>query len=287
MNEPTASFLDPVLAAAGARRIDDKTPVASMPPGYTLASLRAYGQPEQEAGTVAVHSLGSLVEYLDRHAINGSAVFAAGREVRLISAVIDWHGVPSTANDRRPGWARHKAEYKLEFTPEWLAWTGISGRAIAQQAFAEFVEENLPDIVEPDAATVLEVVRNLSGNRKVKFGSSRNLANGDVALQWIEETDAGAGPNQETKVPSELKLRLPVFRGAEKCTTYEVKAFLRYRIKDGTLSFELKLHRPERALDGAFEDVVAELMSAIEARALPNLPVYRAAVAKSPAEVLA
>lgn len=276
-----ASFLDPVLAAAGARRIDN-APVASVPPGYTLASLRAYKQPEEPAGTVAVHCLKSLVNYIDQHATDASAVFAAGRETRLITAVMDWHGVQEYA----PGWARHRAEYKLEFTPEWLAWNGISGRSIAQQAFAEFIEENLPDIMEPDAATVLEVVRNLSGNRKVKFGSSRNLANGDVALQWIEETEAGTGPNQETKVPSELKLRLPVFRGAEEETTYEVKAFLRYRIKDGALSFEVKLHRPERALDGAFDEVVASL-GLMLAQDEIKVPLFRGAVTKWPAEVLA
>lgn len=279
----TPSFLDPILAVAGARQLGD-LPVAAVPAGYELKSLRGYGDPEASAGVVAVHSLSSLVEYLARFEDGRAAVFA-DRVGRVIVGVIDWHA--EGADDAAPAWARHRAIYSLEHTPEWLAWNGISGRAIAQQAFAEFIEENLPDIIEPDAATVLEVVRNLSGNRKVKFGSSRNLANGDVALQWIEETDAGAGPNQETKVPSELKLRLPVYRGAERATTYEVKAFLRYRIKDGALTFEVKLHRPEKAVDGAFDEVAAELMTSLHARDLNQLAVFRGAVTKWPADVLA
>lgn len=283
MNQTSPSFLDPVLACAGARRLQ-QSPVASVPPGYSLTSLRQYDPPEAAAGTVAVHSLGSLADYLKRHATAASAVFA-GRESRTIHGVIDWHH-PDGEMDA-PGWARHRVDYRLEFTPEWTAWAGIAGKPTGQQAFAEFIEENLPDIVSPDAATVLEVVRNLSGNRKVKFGSQRNLANGDVALQWIEETDAGTGPNQETKVPSELLLKLPVYRGAERATTYEVKAFLRYRVKDGVLTFEVKPHRPERALDGAFEDVVAALASELASRELKDLPLYLGTVAKWPAEVLA
>ena len=73
-------------------------------------------------------------------------------------------------------------------------------------------------------------------------------------------------------------LRLPVYRGAEKATTFELKAFLRYRINDGKLSFELKLHRPEVAVDLAFDELVAGFRSALEA----DVPVYLGSVTAKP-----
>lgn len=284
MNSPEPSFLDPILAAAGARKIEG-APVASVPPGYKLESLRKYDDPQAATGTVAVHSLNSLAEYLKKHSDAASAIFA-GREDRIVFGVVDWHDKDPVAGEI-PGWARHRVDYKLRFTPEWEAWTGISGRAIQQAAFAEFIEENLPDIIAPDSATVLEVVSKLTGTRKIEFGSARNLGNGDVAIMWQETTDAGSGVNQETKVPSELTLRLPVFVGAEKATTFDVKAFLRYRIKDGSLTFEVKLHRPEKAIDAAFDEVVSELRSALATAEVTDVPLYLGTVTKWPSEILA
>jgi uncharacterized protein YfdQ (DUF2303 family) len=281
MND-VSSFLDPVLAQAGVRELAE-APAASVPPGYKIESLSRFHPATDAAGHLGLLTLACMVAYVKAQGAGPASAIFADREGKNIVAVIDWH---AEAESKVPGWGRHRANYKLELTPEWQAWNGISGRPQPQAVFAEFVEENLPDIVEPDAATVLEVARNLSGNRKVKFGSARNLSNGDVALQWIEETEAGAGPNQETKVPSELKLKLPVFRGAERATTFEVKAFLRYRIKDGALSFEVKLHRPEKAIDLAFDEVVAALRSELSTAEVSDVPVYLGAVAKWPAEIL-
>jgi uncharacterized protein YfdQ (DUF2303 family) len=280
----TDSGLMAALHALRAFKLDG-VPVAAVPPDFKLESLRKFYEfPADDAGTVGVHTLSSLADYVSHHASANSAIFAS-RDCALVCGVIDWHtagGPPS----ERAGWARHRVEYKLEHTPEWKAWTGINGKAMSQDAFAEFLEENLPDIIEPAGASVLETASTLSGKRNVQFLSSRNLGNGDVGLMWKEETDAGGGVNGDTKVPAELKLKLPVYRGAEKATTFDVKAFLRYRIREGKLTFEVKLWRPEKAIELAFDEVAAALASELNAREL-QVPVYLGAVRQWPADILA
>jgi uncharacterized protein YfdQ (DUF2303 family) len=280
----TDSGLMAALHALRAFKLDG-VPVAAVPPDFKLESLRKYEIPEEAAGTVAVHTLSSLADYLKLHAIDGSSVFAS-RDCALVCGVIDWHRPEESTLGSNPGWARHRVEYKLEHTPEWKAWTGINGKAMSQDAFAEFLEENLPDIIEPAGASVLETASTLSGKRNVQFLSSRNLGNGDVGLMWKEETDAGGGVNGDTKVPAELLLKLPVYRGAEKATTFDVKAFLRYRIREGKLTFEVKLWRPEKAIELAFDEVAAALASELNAREL-QVPVYLGAVRQWPADILA
>jgi uncharacterized protein YfdQ (DUF2303 family) len=280
----TDSGLLAALHALRAFKLDG-VPVAAVPPDFKLESLRKFYEfPADDAGTVAVHSLSSLADYLKRHATGASAVFAS-RDCALICGVIDWHAVDGAPSER-PGWARHRVEYKLEHTPEWKAWNGINGKAMSQDAFAEFLEENLPDVLEPDGASLLETASNLSGKKNTQFLSSRNLGNGDVGLVWKEETEAGGGVNGDAKVPGELLLKLPVFRGAEKATTFDVKAFLRYRIREGKLTFEVKLHRPEKAVDLAFDEVAHALRSELAARELVT-PLYLAAVRQWPADILA
>lgn len=278
-NDITDSGLLAALHALRAFKLDG-VPVAAVPPDFKLESLRKFGDPETEAGIVTVHTLSSLAEYLNNHGSTGSAVFAS-RDGALVCGVIDWH---DPENEVR-AWARHRVQYKLEHTPEWKAWTGINGKPMSQDAFAEFVEENLPDIIEPDGASVLETVSTLQGKRGVQFLSSRNLGNGDVGIMWKEETEAGGGVNGDAKVPAELVLKLPVYRGAEQATTYQVKAFLRYRIREGKLTFEVKLHRPEKAVDSAFDDVAAALASELKTRDL-SPPVYLGGVTSWPADIL-
>ncbi len=45
----------------------------------------------------------------------------------------------------------------MRHSPEWDTWQSKDGEKCNQMDFAEFVEDNAPDIVNPDAATILEV----------------------------------------------------------------------------------------------------------------------------------
>lgn len=275
MNPPLDSAL---LDALRAHCVEDM-PAAILPEGYKLHSLvRFQERPDGAVGTLTADSLTSLAEYVKQHKTGGTALFAS-RDNGSVKAFIDWHEDatrhPACA---APGWGRHTVEFRLLHTPEWKAWTGISGRKMSQADFAEFVEENLPDIIEPASAEVLEAIRTVSGERNISFKSAKNLANGDTQIIWKENTETAAGTQGEAALPSFLMLRLPVYRGAEKATTFDVKAFLRYRISEGKLSFELKLHRPEVAVDLAFDELVAGFRSALEA----DVPVYLGSVTAKP-----
>lgn len=263
---------EPLIDALRVGKLGD-LPAAAIPPGYKLENLsRFLSLPVIALGVIAADTLESLVGYLESHSTGGTAVFAC-RDSSNIVAVIDWHTPKGSA-----GWGRHTVKYQLGHTPEWKAWTGISGRAMTQAAFAEFIEENLPDVIEPDSATVLEAIRTVSGKRNIQFESSKNLANGDTQIVWKEETEAAGGQRGEAALPSELKIRIPVYRGAEKATTFEVKAFLRYRINDGKLTFELKLHRPEVAVELAYDEILAELKSSVPSGTV----IYCGSIQKAP-----
>lgn len=258
----------------------DAAPVAALPADYQLHSLAKYGPARESAGAIRAESLPAFVAYLYVQANDKDkpAIFFSRSGMRLLG-ILDWH------SDDVPRWGRHKVTYSLKTTPEFNAWHHISGKASTQDDFAEFIEENLADIIEPDGLTLLETVSKFSGRKNVTFLSSRNLGNGDVGLVWKEETEAGGGPDQSLKVPSEIKLRLPIFVGCEKATTYDFKAFLRYRIAEGRLKFEVKLHRPEKAIDLALDDVHAELSSLMNSLGF-STTVFEGSVERWPDEIL-
>lgn len=248
------------------------------PQGVTLVPSELFKlEPRSARGSVRCDSLESLVAYVNSQD-NQSAMVFADRSGAKITAVLDWHD-PECAL-----WGDHSASMPLQFTQDWIDWSGISGRPINQRAFAEFVEEHLDCIHKPAAAEILTIATFLEGKRNVVFKNVAVLSNGDRQLQWEETTEAkGVG---DVKVPAEITLRIPVYRGAEDETCVEIRALFRYRIADGKLTFEVKLMNADKVADGAFGRVVDGLRELLKAATIPA-PVILGAVTTTPRATLA
>ena len=259
--------------------ITDDINAVAIPSGMNIASLlHLRDSTPGKAGIVKAETLDALVDYVNRFHTPETAVFATG-EKNCISAVLDWH--PNSLESDKGRFGRHTVTLPLRKSDEWTAWTGINNLKLGQRALAEFIEEHLDAIVEPDAAAVLEVVLTLSGKKSVAYKNAVRLANGDTSLVWEETTDAKAGQSGELKVPSELKIRIPVYAGCEDETTFEIRTMFRYHIHDGALTFQLKMLGIERIHDLAFKAVHEALCEKLTAKAI-IAPVYQGYVASSP-----
>ncbi|MFE0036795.1 DUF2303 family protein [Streptomyces sp. NPDC059015] len=208
------------------------------------------GKPARKKGTTIVRDVDSFLAYFDKHGDDHSEVYADVQR-RTITAVLDAH----TGDGAR--WAEHRVELHLRHTAEWDAWTGIDNELLAQDKFAEFIEDNLPDLVEPDSATMLELAESFEATSSAEFKSSQRLDSGARTFAWVEETNAKAGHRGDITIPASLKLALRPFEG---CEPFAVTARFRYRIKrsgdsGASLLLGIKLERPGDILAAAFEDV--------------------------------
>ncbi|HWK52449.1 MAG TPA: DUF2303 family protein, partial [Steroidobacter sp.] len=94
---------------------------------------------------VKVQALDSLVEYANIYKSSNTLLFADITK-NSITAAIDYHGATAAEN------VAHRVTMVLPFSEEWRTWTGIDGQLMDQLAFARFLEENHPDIAQPNAA---------------------------------------------------------------------------------------------------------------------------------------
>lgn len=165
-------------------------------------------------------------------------------------------GVLNDSAASAPGWADHRVEYSCPLTIEWQTWTGKNKQPMSQVDFAQFIEDNLPDLVE--GAQMLEVSRTLEATKKVNFASGIRLSDGQNQFTYEEEIQ-GAAAKGQMKVPETFQLGIPVFEGGDR---YAVTARLRYRIdQGGRLVLWYDLERPHKIL----EDAVKGVWTAIEA----------------------
>ena len=220
-------------------------PFVVVPEGYAVKSLEhLLDRPARRKADAHFTEGASFSRYVNDFGGEQTLVLASLEE-RRVTALLDYHAAGPEGD---ASWCGLRATLSLRLGPEWTAWTGGHNKPLTQLAFAEFLEEHAEQIVQPDAAAVLEVAKHLEAVKTVRFERGVSLGNGAVQLTYHEEIQ-GKGRGQ-VEVPEEFKLALtPFVHGAK---SYAVRARLRYRIEDDRLTFRYVLHQPERILEDAF-----------------------------------
>lgn len=216
---------------------------------------RLLAAPRRARGMVVLHEPADFATYVQRLENAATTVWADDTSLQ-VTALFNDH-TPDSA-----GWRDHTAVLEIRRDPDWQAWLARDGHLGGQTEFAEHLEDQARVIVEPDAATMLEVATSFQARRNASFSRGARLDNGDVQLAWNEETTASAGASGRLEVPRQFTLRLAPFVGVP---PVDVVARLRYRLKDGRLGIGYKLDRPDMAERNAFVDIRATIANTITA----------------------
>lgn len=215
-----------------------------VPPGYQVESLERFrSTPFRKTAKVTLDEAESFIRYFNAHATESSNIYGQV-DPPLFVGVIDDDGEAA-------GWKQHRVEYTCPYSKEWAAWKSRDGQGMSQQEFAEFIERNLPDIVEPPGADMLEISRSLQAKKKVNFSSGLRLANGQQELSYEEEIQ-GTSAKGKLQIPETFQIGVRVLEGG---SPYAVQCRLRYRIKDATLVMWYEMVRPHKVLEDAVQEV--------------------------------
>ncbi|MCL2089880.1 MAG: YfdQ family protein [Micrococcales bacterium] len=205
--------------------------------------------PKRKTGTVRLHDADAFVTYVARHATGSTEVFASVDDLDVV-AVIDSDAVTTA------GRKDHVARLTLKTPPAWAAWTSVDGKLLDQVAFAELVEGHLGDVVEPDAATLLEIVTTFTAKKGLDFQQATRLSDGQTRLVYSETVAASAGQKGELAIPERVALALAPFRGV---APFRVTARLRVRIGQAGLGIGLVFDELDKVVETAFGDVVDQV----------------------------
>ena len=246
-----------------------------VPEGYKFQSLeqqiyndlaeKKADHPKRKIAIVAVDEPGSFLGYWGLYSDEDSQAFAIS-EQSVVRGILDYHGVGS---EKQAGWKQHQVVMTLKHSDEWNEWAKHNRQNKTQSDFAEFLEDHAPDIVDPSAATFIEMARDLRAKSDVQFDSKITMQSGASSLTFIENVQAGSGPKGELQLPERFKIAIQIYLGMPKIT---MEARLRFRISSGKLVLWYDLYRMNYEKRTAFEAVVNRIQDGIKKQVFIGQP---------------
>lgn len=218
--------------------------------------------PYRHAGLVRLLRLDTFVEFVEQR------LESWGRKVVYVNQL----HARAVFNDG--SWGDDVADFDFMYTPEWVCWKDRDKRWLSQEDFCDFLEDQQGVIKVPTGVELLDLVANFRQKQSVEFGRSYRGADGQVCVSYQEKT---TGANRDMALPAEFVLHLPVLKGAERMTTYEVRARLKVRVdkENHSLALRYELIRPDVPVDNAVKDVADYLREK-----LPGVQVYEGEVVR-------
>lgn len=240
---------DLVSARQTVHILGDGTPVLLLTPDMRIENLEhTLAAPVRKKGTTILNDAESFVAVVLDQKSESTRMFST-ISPPTFTAVFNHAALGS-------GWGDHKAKYNAPLAPEWKAWTGIDGKKMNQVEIAQFIENNLVDVAEPEGATLLEICRTLEAKKKVNFSSSIRLTDGTNQFTFEEEI-SGTAQKGQLSIPEVFVIGVPVFENGEK---WRVDVRLRYRIEEGgRLVMWVELVRPHKVIEEAVKELRARI----------------------------
>jgi len=263
-------------------------PAALIPRGMELQSvegmLGSYRErPRRRRGTASFTDLYSLIAHANRFKGEHSALFAIDdRKAPQLISVINYN---QAGFDGAPEFGDHRGHYHFPLSDEWKAWDAVNGRMLEQGEFAEFIEDRIGDVTaapteaaDPSFAkgrsdgegqrssnladlqkllggtwagqsTLMDMSRGMKINEAARVKQATNLQTGEVQVQYeTEHKDQDGAP---VKVPNMFLIIIPVFHNGP---LYRIAVRLRYRLREGRISWAMQMYRPDLVFDDAFKE---------------------------------
>lgn len=231
----------------------------ALPDGFQLHDTEPdEARPRRKRGTVTLNNVESFIDYIKRHgSLNSSTVWCDAQFQKGIvgfTAILNDHG----EDDNTPAWRDHKAIFNPTQSVEWHRWFGKNAAVFSQFDFAQFLEENIKDIATqegmPTGAQMLEMALAFEANQDMRIKSAMRLQSGGVQLNFVQDDDAQTVAKMQ--IFERFSIGIPVFENDQ---GYALNARLRYRTRDGKVSFWFELIRPDRVLEDAAKRIMLQI----------------------------
>jgi uncharacterized protein YfdQ (DUF2303 family) len=241
--------------------------------------------PERRRGTANVTTLESFIELTKRYKDADSAMFCdPTMNAASLTAVINYNRNGAEAAQR---FGDHKVHYTFPYSDQWEKWNEVDGEWMMMSQFAEFIEDNVLDIIQPEQIDpnkgiaqalraldvspgtpeqIIALSKGMKLNVRKTFNQAIDLNSGEVQFQF--DVANSNKDNMPVVAPGAFVIAIPVFRQGD---PLQVGVRFRYRGPENmgdVLKFRCDLYRLDHVFDMALQEALDEAIKETE------LPLY-------------
>lgn len=265
-----AAIAEPIQSHGG-------IPYIALPEGYALHDIeRLLNNPTRKRAEVKTTDVASFISYVSLHKVSSesSAIYAKvdadSGKFGLVAVIDDHKMLPLVSQDA--GWREHRCTFSSNPSVEWTRWMNANKKQVTQTDFATFLEDNLPDIAAlegmPTGADILAMALGFEANAEKRLRSKINLQSGGVRFEFVDDEDKDTRTRMD--VFQRFTIGIPVFDGSN--SAYPIEARLKYREKDGKVTFWYELIRPDRVFRSAVNEEMARIKAETELHVFVGTP---------------
>ena len=240
-------------AALGDPRAIPESPVpvgfyTVVPEHYKVESLEDFmARPLRIQQKVELHDAASFIAYVGEFGDHEVSRIFFDQEHEQFQVVIDYHG-----GNGVPGWCEHVAGFAARRSVEFTTWMNQNRKQMTQVDFARFLEDNMPDIVEPNGAELLQVALTFEAKKSVEFSSGVRLAR--TGRFSLPTTRLCAAPRrrERSRCPSSSFSAFPSMSAGP---AYRIPVRFRWRLQEGKAVFWYEVVRPHRFIEDALREI--------------------------------
>lgn len=237
--------------------LDGQTIIAA-PAGFTLHTIDTeplMAAPRRKKGAGSFDDAPSFLHFVARHKTDKTLVWCEFDPVThhlKFKAVLDDHGTEAA------GWRCLWATYEPAKSVEFGRWSRMNQKTMAQVEFAEWIERNSDDIASvegrPTSLDMLKMATEFEVSADLRLKSHTRLQNGSVRMEFVDQENSETV--QRMSVFEKFALGLPVFRNA---SAFRIDARLRYRAREGKVTFTYELLRDDKVVEAAARELIAQV----------------------------
>ncbi len=221
--------------------------------------------PERKMGEINVMDEDSFLEYYERQKTQTSTIYGQLEPAQFV-AILDDHGASA-------GWQDHRMILTLKHSREYESWKGKNKQRFGgNEEFALWIEDQLPDFLEPEGARMMEIALNMRVNNNAAFSNAVRLQDGNTQFSYTANVEAQAtNSSGQMVIPEQFKLSIPVWAGLN-AKKYNFDARFRFRLEGGKLVLWYELIRPHKVIEQAFSDMLKNIEDKTKAKVIFGMP---------------
>ena len=275
------TILDAGIRLAAGKVIPNPNPESRafvlVPEDHILEYLEQSPLPMRKKGIIKLDDCRSFVKFFNESNAEGQKAIYASLDPLKFTGILNDHiptENPVGKNDQDgANWRDFGCSYIPTFSKEWNVWTGKNRQPFeGNESFAVWLEDNLPDVIDPPNSRLLEIALNFRVNSNASFSNVKRLQDGNTDLTYSNAVEGSSSISSgKVSIPETIRISIPVFQGRN-AQAYEIEAKFRYTLTGSVLKIRYELVRPHKVLEQAFNDMVDQIEADTKQDVLYGLP---------------